>query len=137
MRKPSPRWPNDTPVILDAAFLISIDRSERTAHAFLTAASRSETDLHTTDPVVAQVWRNGSRQARLAAFLKTISIHPLDDGRPVGQLLAQTQTADVVDAHLVITALRLGDDILTGDPDDLATLSAVLGPATPAVHAWP
>ncbi len=73
----------------------------------------------------------------LAAFLKTISIHPLDDGRPVGQLLAQTQTADVVDAHLVITALRLGDDILTGDPDDLATLSAALGPATPAVHAWP
>ncbi len=124
-------------MILDAGCLISIDRSERAARAFLHAASRSETALHTTHPVVAQVWRNGSRQARLAAFLETITIHPLDDGRPVGQLLAQTQTSDVVDAHVVITAVRLGHDILTGDPDDLTMLSAVLGPASPTVHTWP
>ncbi len=124
-------------MILDAGFLISIDRSERTARTFLTAATRSGTALHTTHPVVAQVWRTGSRQARLSAFLKTITIHPLDDGRPVGQLLAQTGTSDVIDAHLVITALRLGHDILTGDPDDLTTLTAVLGPASPTVHAWP
>jgi len=38
-------------VILDAEFLISVDRSDQTAHAFLTAASRSETALHTTHPV--------------------------------------------------------------------------------------
>jgi predicted nucleic acid-binding protein len=124
-------------VILDAGFLISVDRSERTAHTFVTAAARSDTALHTTQPVVAQVWRTGSRQVRLSSFLKTILIHPLDDGRPVGQLLAQTRTSDVVDAHLVITAVRLGQDILTGDPDDLTRLSAVLGPASPTIHAWP
>jgi hypothetical protein len=124
-------------VILDAGLLISIDRSERTAHTFLTVARRSETILHTTHPVVAQVWRNGSRQARLAAFLKTITIHPFHDGHPVGRLLAQTKTSDVVDAHLVIIAVRLGRDILTGDPDDLTTLTAVFGPAAPTVHAWP
>ncbi len=124
-------------MILDAGFLISIDRSEGTAHTFLAAVTRSETVLHTTHPVVAQAWRNGSRQARLSAFLKTITIHPFDDGRPVGLLLAQTKTSDVVDAHLVITAVRLGHDILTGDPDDLATLTAVFGPAAPTVHAWP
>ncbi|NOX28533.1 MAG: type II toxin-antitoxin system VapC family toxin [Actinobacteria bacterium] len=124
-------------MILDAGFLISIDRNERSAHAFLTAASRSETALHTTQPVVAQVWRSGARQARLAAFLKTITIHPLDDGRPVGQLLAQTTTSDVIDAHLAITAVHLGDDILTGDPNDLSTLSTALGPASPTVHTWP
>jgi len=124
-------------VILDAGFLISIDRSERTARTFLTAASRSETALHTTHPVVAQVWRNGSRQARLSAFLKSITIHPFEDGRPVGRLLAQTKTADIVDAHLVIIALRLGHNILTGDPNDLTTLTAMLGPAAPTIHAWP
>jgi predicted Zn-dependent protease len=124
-------------VILDAGFLISIDRSERTARTFLTAATRSGTALHTTHPVVAQAWRTGSRQARLSAFLKTITVHPLDDGRPVGQLLGQAGTSDVVDAHLVITALRLGHDILTGDPGDLTTLTAVLGPASPTVHPWP
>ncbi|MCP4962728.1 MAG: type II toxin-antitoxin system VapC family toxin [Actinomycetia bacterium] len=122
-------------MILDTGFLVSIDRSERAAHTFLAAVARSKTTLHTTEPVVAQVWRNGSRQARLSAFLKTITIHPLDDGRPVGRLLAQTGTSDVVDAHLVIAAVRLGHDILTGDPGDLATLSTVLGPASPTVHA--
>jgi len=124
-------------VILDAGFLISIDRSERTARTFLTAAARSEATLHTTHPVVAQAWRNGARQVRLSGFLKTITIHPLDDGRAIGQLLAQSGTSDVVDAHLVITAVRLGRDILTGDPDDLTALASPLGPASPTVHAWP
>ncbi len=122
-------------MILDASFLISVDRKDRAAHAFLAAASRSENPLHTTQPVVAQVWRSGSRQARLAAFLKSVDIHPLDDGRPVGQLL--TKTSDVVDADLVLTAVRLGHDIVTGDPKDLAALSAALGPASPTIHSWP
>ena len=124
-------------MILDAGFLISVDRDERTARAFLTAAHRSGTALRTTEPVVAQVWRNGTRQERLAAFLQTITIHPLDDGRPVGQLLAQTRTSDVVDAHLIITAVRLRDGVLTGDPDDLRALAEALGPAAPTIHAWP
>lgn len=124
-------------MILDAGFLISVDRSENLAHAFLAAADRSGTVLHTTQPVVAQVWRDSPRQARLAAFLNAITVHPFDDGRPVGRLLAQARTADVVDAHLVICAVQLGHDILTGDPDDIATLATVFGPAAPTVHTWP
>jgi hypothetical protein len=45
-----------------------------------------------------QVSHNGSRQARLAGFLKTVEVHPLDDGRSVGVLLARSGTSDVVDA---------------------------------------
>ena len=124
-------------MILDAGFLISVERSQRAARTFLAAAHRSGTELHTTHAVVAQVWRNGSREARLSAFVKTISVHPLDNGQPVGRLLAQTRTSDVVDAHLVICAVRLGHDVITGDPDDLSRLTSVLGPAAPAVHPWP
>lgn len=123
-------------MILDAGFLISVDRSEKHAHTFLAAASRTETALHTTHPVLAQVWRD-PRQARLGAFVKTISVHPFDDGRSVGRLLGRTGTSDVVDAHLVICAIRLGQDILTGDPDDLTRLTAPLGPAAPTIHTWP
>ena len=123
--------------MLDAGFLISIDRDERTAHTFLAAVDRSGTALHTTHPVVAQVWRDGRRQARLAAFLKAIIVHPFDDGRPVGRLLAQAGTSDVVDAHLVMCAVRLDHGILTGDPDDIATMAAIFGPTAPAVHTWP
>ena len=124
-------------MILDAGFLIAIDRSETSARTFLTAADRSGTGLHTTHPIVAQVWRNGPRQAHLSAFLETITIHSFDDGRTVGRLLAQTKTTDVVDAHLVICAVRLGHEILTGDPHDLITLASALGPAAPTVHVWP
>ena len=54
-----------------------------------------------------------------------------------GRRLSTSNTSDVVDAQLVITAVRLGDDILTGDPDDLTTLSAALGPASPTIYTWP
>lgn len=124
-------------MILDAGFLISIDRSEKTAHTFLAAAVHSGTALHTTHPVIGQVWRDGQRQARLAAFLKVITVHPFDEGRTVGRLLAQSTTSDVVDAHLVICAVRIGHDILTGDPDDIAPLTALFGPTAPTVHTWP
>jgi hypothetical protein len=124
-------------VILDAGFLVSVDRGERDAHAFLAAASRAGRHLHTTEPVVAQVWRQGARQARLARLLSAMRVHPLDDGRPVGQLLARTGSTDVVDAHVVVCAVRLGFDVLTGDTDDLTLLANAMGSAAPVVHAWP
>lgn len=70
-------------------------------------------------------------------FLESVSIHPFDDGRAIGQLLAVTGTADVVDAHLVMTAFRLDDDILTGDPYDLNQLADTLGVTKPAIQPWP
>ena len=106
-------------MILDAAFLISVDRSERPARAFAAAVARSGTSLHTTHPIVAQVWRNGARQARLTTFL-----------------LARSGTSDVVDAHLVVCASRIGHDILTSDAGDIAHLVAAFGPDAPAVHSW-
>jgi hypothetical protein len=124
-------------VILDAGFLISIDRGEESARNLLTALQRSRTPLHTSHPVVAQVWRNGATQARLASFLATVTIHTLDDGRALGQLLALTRTSDVVDAHLVMLAIRRADSVLTGDPDDLNRIAGSLGTGAPTIHAWP
>lgn len=124
-------------MILDAGFLISIDRGERSAQEFLTATLRRHTALTTTHPVVAQVWRNGARQSRLARFLDTIVVHPLDDGVAVGSILARSRTSDVVDAHLVALAVRLAHPILTGDSADLETLVASLPNHRPRVLRWP
>jgi hypothetical protein len=66
-----------------------------------------------------------------------ITVHPFDDGRIVGRLLARSTTSDVIDAHLVVCAVRIGHDILTGDPGDIAALTALFGPAAPTVHTWP
>ena len=124
-------------MILDAGFLISVDRNQRAAQAFLTAAQRQHTSLHTTDPVVAQVWRNGARQGRLAKLLGALTIHPFNDGRDVGDLRSRSRTSDVVDAQLVILALRLSDSILTGDTDDLTALASALPTNRPTIYEWP
>ena len=124
-------------MILDAGFLIAIDRGHRAAQEFLTAALRHETPLRTTHPVVAQVWRDGARQARLAAFLGGIAVHPLDDGHAVGMILARAGTADVVDAHLVSVAIGVSEPVLTADVDDLATLVAWLAvDRRPRILRW-
>lgn len=124
-------------MILDAGFLIAVDRNERAAQEFLTAAQRKDISLHTTHPVVAQVWRNGARQARLAKLLAAMTIHPFNDGPEVGELLARTRTSDVVDAHLVILALRISDAILTGDTEDLTVLTSALPSNQPSIYTWP
>ena len=124
-------------MILDAAILISIDRGERAAQAFLNAAVRQDWFLATTEPVIAQVWRQGSRQARRAAFLNTIDAAPLDDGREVGVLVAVSNSADAVDAHLVAVASRLQRPILTSDVGDFSQLCAPLGARAPKIMEWP
>ncbi len=86
--------------------------------------------------MIAQAWREGTRQARLARFLHGVTTHSLSNGRLVGELLAKSHTADVVDAHLAVTAHEHGLDIVTGDPDDLTLLAGLL-PSKPGVHAWP
>ncbi len=124
-------------MILDAGFLVSVDRGERSAQEFLHAALQRNTPLSTTHPVVAQVWRNGARQARLARFLSTITIHDLDNGRVVGAILARSGTADIVDAHLVAVAIECEEPILTGDVGDMDIIVASLPTDRPSIHRWP
>lgn len=123
--------------MLDAGFLISVDRGERTAQEFLTAALIHRTPLTTTHPVVAQVWRDGARQARLARFLQSVVVVAFDDGPEVGNLLARAGTSDVVDAHLVVVAVRRAEPILTGDIRDLETLTSALSERQPNLLNWP
>lgn len=125
--------------MVDAGVLVAVDRGDQTALSFRTAAERSGRELHTTAPVVAQVWRNGSTQARLSHFLKTITVHDFDeiDGRRVGEMLGRSGTADIAGAHLVVTAASLGLDIVTGDTKDISLLTESLAHVRPIVHSWP
>ncbi len=87
------------------------------------AAERGE-ELHTTHPVLAQVWRDPVRQANLARAVRSFDVHALDESVTVGRRLAASGTSDVVDAHLVVVAERLGTFILTADPKDMTELGA-------------
>ena len=46
-----------------------------------------------------------------------------DLAKAVGELLSRSRTSDVVDAMLVLTAARRGDEVVTGDLADIADLA--------------
>ena len=112
-------------VIVDATpFILDGERVNSRLWALIKRSSERGAELHTTHPVLAQVWRNPGRQANLARALQNFEIHALDEAIAVGRKLADSDTSDVVDAHLAVVAQQLGTFILTGGPDDMATLSA-------------
>lgn len=112
-------------MIIDAGpFIVGGERVNSRLWAIIKRAVERDHELHTTHPVLAQVWRQPARQANLARALRHIETHALDESRSVGRRLAGSETADVVDAHLAVVAQRLGTFILTTDPDDMTSLDA-------------
>ncbi len=114
--------------VLDAGALIAIDRRDRRFGAKLRVLQRRSTALRASSAVVAQVWRDGSRQANLARVLTGVSIEPLGrgDSRRIGELLGRTMTADVVDGHVALLT-EPADVVFTSDPDDLRALLEARG----------
>jgi hypothetical protein len=112
-------------VVLDAGAFIAFERGDGRTRARLLAARRLGLELITTSPVVAQVWRDGRRQALMARLVAATRIEGADAGaaRRAGELLARAKTTEVVDA-LLVELVRAGDSILTSDPGDVARLLA-------------
>ena len=84
--------------------------------------------IRTSSAVVAQVWRGGSRQARLASALSTVDEWALDPerSRTIGMLLGLAGVDDVIDASVVDLAVD-GDEILTSDAADIRALVSAAG----------
>ena len=110
-------------VILDAGALIALDRGVATVRGYVLLADRSKVALVTSSAVIAQVWRGGGRQARLARFLSSdlVTEIPLDPeaARRIGVLAAAAGSKDVVDGHVAIIALDRDAIVLTSDPEDI------------------
>lgn len=114
--------------VLDAGALIAADRGEARLTALLAVAAARREPVRVPTSVVAQVWRDGARQARLSRLLAAISEVPLDDrrARRVGELLRTAGSSDVVDGA-VIELAGDRDVVLTSDPADLERLRAAGG----------
>lgn len=111
-------------LILDAGAFIAYDRRNAEVIALIESAQRKGIAIRTSTAVVAQVWRDGARQARLARLLNGTGQIELTKkvSWSIGILLASSGTSDVVDATLIDFALN-GDEILTSDPLDLVHLA--------------
>ena len=113
---------------LDAGALVAIDKRQRRVGALLRVLQREGIEVRTTSTVVAQVWRDGTKQANLARVLAGVLVHDLDivTARRCGELQGAAGTRDVVDAHLAL-GVNDGDHVLTSDPGDISHLLAVRG----------
>ena len=112
-------------MIIDAGpFIVDGENLNSRLWALIKRATERGDELHTTHPVLAQVWRQPARQANLARGVCYFDVHSLDESVTIGCRLAETGTSDVVDAHLAVVAEGLGTFILTGDPDDMSRLNA-------------
>ena len=121
-----------TTLVLDTGALIALDRGDRQIWADLFSA-HGAAPVQVPTGVVAQAWRDGTRQARLSQAIKMCDEVPLDGqiAREAGTLCGQTGTTDVVDASVAVTAARAARQadvgVVTSDPGDIAPLLDALG----------
>ena len=115
-------------LVLDAGAFVAFERGDVATRARLAAARKLGMEVVTTAPVVAQVWRDGRRQALVARLVAATRVDAPDEAaaRAAGVLLATTRGSDVVDALLAVLA-RDGDTLLTSDLEDLRRLLAAAG----------
>ena len=119
-----------TGLTLDTGALLAIERGDSRVRALLRRALESGIGFSVPASVVAQSWRGGPRQARVARLLgdPAVDVPPLDDttARAVGLLCGRTGHPDVVDVHVALHAREQGQTVVTSDPDDLRTIDPTL-----------
>jgi predicted nucleic acid-binding protein len=125
-----------TGATLDTGALIALESGSRRMAVLAEEALTGRAELAIPAGVLAQAWRGGGRQARIARLLRAsnTSIVPLDAKLAfrVGARCATTKTADIVDVSVAICASDRGHPVITSDPDDIAAIDPTLVLVRPA-----
>ena len=115
---------------LDAGGLIAFERNDRRVVALIARSVDLAEPFAIPAGALAQVWRDGRTQVRLARLLASelAIVVPLDDARAraAGQLCGIRKSRDVVDASVVLCARARDNAVVTSDPDDLRRLDPVI-----------
>lgn len=114
----------------DAGALVAAERNQRALWALHRRTLEHATQPSVPAGVLGQVWRGGL-QAGVSRFLKGCKIEVLDEegSRSAGRACGRSRTTDVVDASLVVGAIRREDLVVTSDPRDIRHLAAVVDAA--------
>jgi predicted nucleic acid-binding protein len=112
-----------TGATLDTGALIALEAGSRRMAVLVEEALASRAELAIPAGVVAQAWRGGAGQARIARLLRAsvTSVVPLDQrlALRVGARCAATGIADVVDVSVALCARDRGHPVITSDPEDI------------------
>lgn len=125
-------------VVYDSGALIAIDdvrnRAAVDRHRDWIGSGRK---ILVPTVAAAQAVRKPSAQARLMLALCGCDLVPFtaDHPVPVGQLLAVSGTADVVDAFVALLAAQQRAAVISSDPDDIGRLLSCLGVRRPVLQA--
>ncbi len=118
-------------VTLDTGALIAIERADRMMRALLDEAHAAGLPVDIPAGALAQAWRVGLRQARLARTVRlpNVTVPALDEPRAkaAGILCEQLGTSDAIDASVVLNPRQRGHTVITSDPSDLRRLDPTSG----------
>jgi predicted nucleic acid-binding protein len=80
-------------------------------------------------PVLAEAWRGGARQARLARLLAPCDVEVMSEqiAKDVGVLAGRAHHDDVVDVAVVEGALRRGHGVVTSNRSHIAAIANAVG----------
>jgi predicted nucleic acid-binding protein len=130
MGAPGARYRVTGAITFDTGALIAIERRSRRMQALLEEIDRRDWQVAVPAGAVAQAWRGGARQARIAALLgdERTEVVALDDrvARAVGLLCGRSGHADVVDVSVALCARQRNSHVVTSDPDDLRAVDDAL-----------
>jgi hypothetical protein len=119
-----------TGATLDTGALIALEGGSTRMAVLAQEALAGRAELAVPAGVLAQAWRGGARQARIARLLRAsvTSVVPLDTRTAlrVGARCAATRTADIVDVSVAICASDRGQPVITSAPDDIAAIDPSL-----------
>lgn len=108
---------------LDAGALVAVERGDNKLRAIAFDVRRAGLPMALPAGGLAQVWRGGRRQARLARLLKEprLEVVALDEAvaRVVGQMCGESGHPDVVNVSVALCARERGHTVVTSDPDDV------------------
>jgi hypothetical protein len=109
--------------VLDTAALVAVEKRNRAVGAMLRVLQRDRVPVLTSAGAVAQVWRDGGRQANLARVLPGVNVASLDElsAKKVGELLRENATNDLIHAHIALL-VQPKDHVITSDQPDIKGL---------------
>ena len=116
-------------IVLDTGALVALERDDRAMWARLREAVKSDIPVVVPVGALAQAWRGGARQARLARAVADLEPASFDDSAlSAGELCGKAGTADIIDASVALVAARTEvTHLYTSDPEDFKRLLQAAG----------
>ena len=116
-------------IVFDTGALLALEREDRGMWTRLREAVKADIPAIVPVGALAQAWRGGPRQARLARAVSDLEPASFDEvALAAGELCGRAGTADVVDASVALVAARPDvTRLYTSDPKDMRLLLRAAG----------